>query len=48
MIATQQQLKMSDMKITSHKRQIVHAKLVDAELSQIPDGTKTYEGIGRM
>lgn len=48
MITTQQQLKISDMQIETHKRQIVHAKLVDNELANIPEGTKTYEGVGRM
>ena len=30
------------------KRQITHAKLVNAELDGVPHETKTYEGIGRM
>ena len=48
MIATTQQIKMADMQIEAQKRQIAHAKLVDAELTAIPEGTHTYEGIGRM
>ena len=48
MISTQQQLKVSDMQIEQLKRQITHAELVEKELHSIPDGTKTYEGVGRM
>jgi len=48
MIATTQQLKVSDMQIEQLKRQIVHSHLVEKELAGLPKDTNTYEGIGRM
>ncbi|KAL3877103.1 hypothetical protein ACJMK2_034864 [Sinanodonta woodiana] len=48
MILTTQQLKVSDAQIETLKRNIQHSKLVDKELSGIPEQTKVYEGIGRM
>ena len=41
-------MKVSDMQIESLKRQITHAKLVETELAGLPDGTRTFEGVGRM
>jgi len=48
MIATSQQLKVSDAQIEQLKRQITHAHLVEKEISTLPKDTKTYEGVGRM
>ena len=48
MIATTQQLKMSDLQIESLKRQITHAKLVEQELQGLSKTTHTYQGVGRM
>ena len=48
MITTQQQLKVSDMQIDSLVRQKTHANLVEKEISVLPEGTRTYEGVGRM
>ena len=48
MISTTQQLKVSDMQIEQLKRQITHAKLVETELSGLPESTKVYQGVGRM
>jgi prefoldin subunit 1 len=48
MVATTQQLKVSDMQIEQLKRQVVHSHLVQKELSTLPKDTLTYEGVGRM
>ncbi|XP_052829263.1 prefoldin subunit 1 isoform X1 [Octopus bimaculoides] len=48
MIATRQQLKMSDAQIETLKRQKTHAKVLDQEISTLPSDTRTYEGVGRM
>ena len=48
MVTTQQQLKVSDLQIESLKRQITHSRLVEGELGTLPEGTRTYEGVGRM
>jgi prefoldin subunit 1 len=48
MIATSQQLKVSDAQIEQLRRQVVHAHLVEKEISNLPKETKTYEGVGRM
>ncbi|CAI9733947.1 prefoldin subunit 1-like [Octopus vulgaris] len=48
MIATRQQLKMSDAQIETLKRQKAHAKVLDQEISTLPSDTRTYEGVGRM
>ncbi|KAL5018911.1 hypothetical protein ScPMuIL_004633 [Solemya velum] len=48
MINTTQQLKISDAQIESLKRTIQHSKLVDHEISTLPEDTRVYEGAGRM
>ncbi|XP_046551735.1 prefoldin subunit 1-like [Haliotis rubra] len=48
MIATTQQLKISDAQIETLKRTMAHSKLVDSEISQLPGGIRVYEGVGRM
>lgn len=48
MVATTQQLKVSDMQVETLKRQMTHAKLVQQELASVPDTTRCYEGVGRM
>ncbi|GAB1605079.1 prefoldin subunit 1 isoform X1 [Argonauta hians] len=48
MIATRQQLKMSDAQIETLKRQKAHAKVLDQEISNLPTDIRTYEGVGRM
>ena len=48
MIATTQQLKVSDMQVEQLGRQIQHSKLVSQDIQSLPKETKTYEGVGRM
>jgi len=48
MVATTQQLKVSDMQVETLKRQMTHAKLVQQELANVPETTRCYEGVGRM
>lgn len=48
MITTRQQLKFSDAQVETLKRQITHSKLLDQEISILPEDTRTYEGVGRM
>eukprot|EP00112_Aurelia_sp_Birch-Aquarium-sp1_P024319 Seg7641.1 transcript_id=Seg7641.1/GoldUCD/mRNA.D3Y31 product="Prefoldin subunit 1" protein_id=Seg7641.1/GoldUCD/D3Y31 len=47
-IATQQQVKIAEAQILHLKRNIQHASLTEKEISQLPEGTKTYESLGRM
>lgn len=48
MIETTQKLKMSDLQIEALRRSIQHSKLTDQEISSLPSGIRTFEGIGRM
>lgn len=48
MIQTTQQLKVSDSQVETLKRKIAHTKLVDQEISALPEETRVYEGVGRM
>ena len=48
MVSTTQQLKIADFQIEQLKRQIVHAKLVEKEIGNLPKDIRTYEGVGRM
>ena len=48
MIDTTQQVKVTEAKIEQLKRSITHAQLTEQELSDLPEGTKTYENLGRM
>ncbi|KAI8497431.1 Prefoldin subunit 1 [Branchiostoma belcheri] len=48
MISTQQQLKVADAQIEAQRRLQQHAKLTDQEISSLPEGTRVYEGVGRM
>ncbi|XP_019628545.1 PREDICTED: prefoldin subunit 1-like [Branchiostoma belcheri] len=48
MISTQQQLKVADAQIDAQRRLQQHAKLTDQEISSLPEGTRVYEGVGRM
>lgn len=48
MITTTQQLKIADLQMEQLKRQIIHSKLVEKEIDNLPKDTKTYEGVGRM
>ncbi|CAM1312877.1 PFDN1 (predicted) [Pycnogonum litorale] len=48
MIDTAQSIKMADIQIDGSKRTIQHSNLTHAEVATLPEGTRTYEGIGRM
>lgn len=48
MIATTQQMKISDAQIDTLKRSIQHSALVEKELGRLPENTRVYEGVGRM
>ncbi|KAH3869577.1 prefoldin subunit 1-like [Dreissena polymorpha] len=48
MIATQQQLKISDAQIETLKRAIQRNVLVEKEIERLPENTRVYEGVGRM
>ena len=48
MISTHQQLKVIEMQSEQMRRQIQYSKLVQQELSTLPENTRTYEGIGKM
>jgi len=48
MISTHQQLKVIEIQSEQMKRQIQYSKLVQQELSALPENTRTYEGIGKM
>lgn len=47
-ITTTQQVKLAEVQIAQLTRNITHAKLTDQELSTLPEGTRTYQSIGRM
>ncbi|XP_061175761.1 prefoldin subunit 1-like [Saccostrea echinata] len=48
MIATTQQIKLSDAQIDQLKRSIKHSELVEHEIGALPETTRLYEGVGRM
>lgn len=48
MVETQQQLKLLDMQVEQQRRLQQHAKLTESEIAGLPDGTKMFEGVGRM
>ncbi|XP_069030978.1 prefoldin subunit 1 isoform X2 [Embiotoca jacksoni] len=48
MIDTQQKVKLADLQIDQLTRVQKHAKLTHGEISQLPDSTRLYEGVGRM
>ncbi|XP_062568758.1 prefoldin subunit 1-like [Saccostrea cucullata] len=48
MIATTQQIKLSDAQIDQLKRSIKHSELVEHEIGALPQTTRLYEGVGRM
>lgn len=48
MIQTSQQLKVADQQVETHKRKVQHSRLVDQEISTLPEDTRVYEGVGRM
>lgn len=48
MVTTTQQLKIADVQMEQLKRQILHTRLVEKELSVLPKDVRTYEGVGRM
>ncbi|KAL4239550.1 Prefoldin subunit 1 [Mactra antiquata] len=48
LIATTQQLKLSDAQIETLKRTKQHSLLVEKELDRLPENTRVYEGVGRM
>ncbi|GAB6026025.1 Prefoldin subunit 1 [Chamberlinius hualienensis] len=48
MIDTTQKLKLSDIQIEGLKRSIQHSKLTNQEISGLPEGVRTFEGVGRM
>ncbi|KAL8577918.1 hypothetical protein ACOMHN_011914 [Nucella lapillus] len=48
MIQTTQQLKVADNQVETLKRKIHHTRLVDKEISALPEDTPVYQGIGRM
>ena len=47
-ITTTQQVKLAEAQIAQLSRNITHAKLTDQELSLLPNGTRTYQAVGRM
>jgi prefoldin subunit 1 len=48
MLETSKKLQIADMQIDSLRRIIQHSKLTDQEISTLPSGTPTFEGVGRM
>ncbi|XP_042354734.1 prefoldin subunit 1-like isoform X1 [Plectropomus leopardus] len=48
MIDTQQKVKLADLQIDQLTRVQKHAKLTHAEITNVPDNTRLYEGVGRM
>ncbi|KAG7484581.1 hypothetical protein MATL_G00051400 [Megalops atlanticus] len=48
MIDTQQKVRMADLQIEQLTRVKKHATLTSAEIAALPDGTRMYEGVGRM
>ncbi|KAK7111465.1 prefoldin subunit 1-like [Littorina saxatilis] len=48
MVQTTQQLKVADSQVETLKRKMQHSRLVDRELTEIPEDTRVYQGIGRM
>ena len=48
MIGTTQQLRVADSQVETLKRKIHHTRLVDQEISTLPEDTRVYQGIGRM
>jgi len=45
---TKQQLKIADMQIEGLKKSVHYTTLTKGELDNIPQGVRTYEGVGRI
>ena len=48
MVETSHQLRVNDLQVDQLKRQQQHARLTGMDIKGLPEGTKVYEGIGRM
>lgn len=48
MIETNQRVRVAEGQISALKRSVAHAQLTDQELAALPDGTNTYQAVGRM
>ena len=48
MLTTRNQMKVITAQVEQLKRQIQHSKLTDAEIMQMAEDVRLYEGIGRM
>ena len=48
MVETEQRVKVAQTQIQALKRTIKRSELTEEEIAQLPDGTNTYQAVGRM